>query len=67
MTTNSWGGMTGFNASGQIPFTLAPPLIDLDTPQEAYTKKGVDGKTYNLVFSDEFNVDGRTFWREYSI
>lgn len=38
-------------------------LIDLDTPKEAYTKADyVNGKTWELVFSDEFNVDGRTFY-----
>ena len=30
-----------------------PGLIDKDTPQEAYTRTGFDGETYNLVFSDE--------------
>ena len=38
-------------------------LIDVDTPQEAYTKTGWrNGETLELVFSDEFNVDGRTFY-----
>lgn len=36
--------------------------IDVDTPTEKYTTKSfVDGSTYNLVMSDEFNVPGRTF------
>jgi beta-glucan synthesis-associated protein KRE6 len=39
-----------------------PDLIDPDTPQEARTRTGFDGQPYNLVFSDEFNVDGRTFY-----
>lgn len=26
------------------------------------TYTGTDGKGYSLVFSDEFNTDGRTFW-----
>ena len=37
-------------------------LIDSDTPSSAYTRTGTDGQTYNLVFSDEFENDGRTFW-----
>lgn len=38
------------------------PLVDPDTPQSAKTRVGFDGQPYNLVFSDEFNVDGRTFY-----
>ena len=53
----------GINASGQIPdLPNFPTLIDKETPQSAYTKRGSDGKTYSLVFSDEFNIDGRTFY-----
>ncbi|MCJ1433135.1 hypothetical protein MMC27_002494 [Xylographa pallens] len=37
-------------------------LIDKDTPKSAYTKTSVDGSQMQLVFSDEFNVDGRTFY-----
>ena len=38
-------------------------LIDLDTPEKAYKKPSWrDGKIMRLVFSDEFNVDGRTFY-----
>jgi beta-glucanase (GH16 family) len=36
-------------------------LIDCQTPESAYTKVGLDGRDYKLVFSDEFNEDGRTF------
>ncbi|KAI0695135.1 beta-glucan synthesis-associated [Cytidiella melzeri] len=54
----------GVNASGQV---AAMPgnwgLIDLDTPQEVYSKADyVNGKKWQLVFSDEFNVDGRSFY-----
>ncbi|KAL7285393.1 hypothetical protein ACG7TL_000488 [Trametes sanguinea] len=54
----------GINATGQVP---AIPgnwgLIDLDTPEDARTKTDyVTGKTWQLVFSDEFNVDGRSFY-----
>jgi hypothetical protein len=53
----------GSNSSGQIPeLTNFPSLIDTDTPKKAYTRTGSDGNTWNLVFSDEFNQDGRTFW-----
>jgi beta-glucan synthesis-associated protein KRE6 len=53
----------GSNSSGQIPFLPNfPSLIDRDTPKQFYTKKASDGSTWNLVFSDEFNTDGRTFW-----
>ena len=39
-------------------------LIDTDTPPEVYTKTSwEDGKTQmRLVFSDEFNIDGRSFY-----
>lgn len=39
-------------------------LIDLETPQEQYTYTSFrDNSTeLQLVFSDEFNTDGRTFY-----
>ena len=38
-------------------------LIDLETPQEVFYKPDyVNGKTWELVFSDEFNTDGRSFY-----
>ena len=37
-------------------------LIDSTTPQSAMTRRGVNGETLRLVFSDEFNGDGRTFY-----
>lgn len=38
-------------------------LVDLDTPSDAYFKNDyVNGKQWQLIFSDEFNVDGRTFY-----
>lgn len=53
----------GINATGQVPqLPNMPSLIDSDTPTNVYTRTGTDGKTYNLVFSDEFETDGRTFW-----
>lgn len=38
------------------------PLIDNDTPESARTHISHDGSTWDLVFSDEFNVEGRTFY-----
>jgi beta-glucanase (GH16 family) len=38
-------------------------LIDPDTPPAAFTSKSLDGDSdYVLVFSDEFNTDGRSFY-----
>lgn len=38
-------------------------LIDPDTPKAMYTKTSLeDGSKLQLVFSDEFNKEGRTFW-----
>ena len=39
-----------------------PQLIDPDTPDAAKTRTGFDSQEYELVFSDEFNVEGRTFY-----
>ncbi|KZT06415.1 glycoside hydrolase family 16 protein [Laetiporus sulphureus 93-53] len=55
----------GINSSGQVSQNFANfALIDVDTPQSAYTRRSWnDGSTeMTLVFSDEFNVPGRTFW-----
>ncbi|KAF6762241.1 glucosidase [Ephemerocybe angulata] len=52
-----------FNASGQIPSIGNYGLVDLDTPKEAWTKQSLrDGSKMVLVFSDEFNQEGRTFY-----
>ena len=37
-------------------------LIDPDTPQSAHSKTAPDGSKLKLVYSDEFNTDGRTFY-----
>ena len=51
------------NATGQNPVLLQmPQLVDPDTPEDAKTRIGFDGRSYNLVFSDEFNKDDRTFF-----
>lgn len=39
-----------------------PQLVDPETPDSAKTRTGFDGQEYELVFSDEFNTDGRTFY-----
>ncbi|KAG0146830.1 hypothetical protein CROQUDRAFT_43782 [Cronartium quercuum f. sp. fusiforme G11] len=53
----------GINGTGQVPdIPGLPGLIDATTPESAMTRTGFDGQKYNLVFSDEFNTDGRTFW-----
>lgn len=51
------------NATGQVPvFPNLRSLIDKDTRDEFKTRTGWDGQQYDLVFSDEFNIDGRTFY-----
>ncbi|KAH7322095.1 glycoside hydrolase family 16 protein [Rhizoctonia solani] len=54
----------GINASGQVPeLPSHRGLIDADTPKSVYTRTSLtDGTTYELVFSDEFNVEGRSFY-----
>lgn len=50
------------NGTGQAAvLATIPKLVDPETPQAALTRKGFDGYDYELVFSDEFNVDNRTF------
>ncbi|GAA6019163.1 hypothetical protein JCM10207_006570 [Rhodosporidiobolus poonsookiae] len=56
-------GLGGVNGSGQVPDVPSyRGLIDKDTPDEALTKKGFFGKELKLVFSDEFNDEGRLFY-----
>ncbi|KAG0151339.1 hypothetical protein CROQUDRAFT_36918 [Cronartium quercuum f. sp. fusiforme G11] len=64
LSVNSGGfNLGGINGSGQVPILdNFAGLIDPTTPSNAMTRKGFDGQEYNLVFSDEFSVDGRTFW-----
>ncbi|PWN42600.1 concanavalin A-like lectin/glucanase [Ceraceosorus guamensis] len=53
----------GVNGSGQLPIVVnALNFRDHDTPPEAWSWKNPDGEDYHLVFSDEFEVPGRTFW-----
>lgn len=63
--TNQGGfNLGGTNATGQVPnFTGNYGLIDRETPASAMTKKSyTTGEEFVLVFSDEFNTDGRTFY-----
>lgn len=63
LSANGAFNLGGINSTGQIPyienFAMA---IDKDTPESAYTRTGFDGEPYNLVFSDEFEKEGRTFF-----
>ncbi|KAF1316299.1 Concanavalin a-like lectin/glucanase, subgroup, partial [Globisporangium splendens] len=54
-TTHSVHG-TMFNAKSGLK-----PWVDVHTPQDAYTATSSRGATWDLVFSDEFNVAGRNF------
>lgn len=64
-TTQGAFNYGGTNSSGQVPkLTNNISLVDPATPKSAYTKPSFQDPTqqWDLVFSDEFNVDGRTFW-----
>ncbi|KIK09644.1 glycoside hydrolase family 16 protein [Laccaria amethystina LaAM-08-1] len=64
-STQGGFNLGGTNATGQVPnFTGNYGLVDKDTPQDAYTKPSYmkGEQDYVLVFSDEFNVDGRSFY-----
>ncbi|KAJ6470524.1 beta-glucan synthesis-associated [Mycena sanguinolenta] len=52
------------NASGQMPNIGNWGLIDLDTPKSEYNIHSYHdpSKTLQLVFSDEFEMDGRSFY-----
>ncbi|KAJ7596873.1 beta-glucan synthesis-associated protein [Mycena floridula] len=55
----------GINASGQVPSMSGNwGLIDVDTPQSAYTIQSYNSpkSQLQLVFSDEFNTEGRSFY-----
>lgn len=67
-TTSYLSGTPNSTSSSDDPIVSNAPnitnrgLIDPDTPTSAYTKTGVDDVELKLVFSDEFNTDGRTFY-----
>jgi beta-glucan synthesis-associated protein KRE6 len=62
MSTNGGYNLGGINATGQI-MEGSFSLVDKDTPQDVRTKLSpVDGRAMQLVFSDEFERDDRTFY-----
>lgn len=55
-------GATQVNGTGQAAVLAnIPKLVDPATPDEAKTRTGYDDLEYELVFSDEFNADNRSF------
>lgn len=54
-------GFGGANSTGQMP-AMTMDMIDKDTPVDKRTWKNANGDDYVLVFSDEFNTEGRTFF-----
>ncbi|EEB07503.1 glucosidase [Schizosaccharomyces japonicus yFS275] len=52
LTSNKFRLLSGIRTS----------LIDPTTPLDAYTRTSFTGETLQLVFSDEFNDDGRSFY-----
>ncbi|KAG6874469.1 hypothetical protein C0995_010379 [Termitomyces sp. Mi166 len=64
-TTQGGFNLGGINATGQIPSLPGNwGLIDLETPTRAYKLPAwTEGTSeLQLIFSDEFNTDGRTFY-----
>ena len=63
-TTQGGFNLGGINATGQLPVISGNRgLIDIATPKEAYTKQSyMSDDMLELVFSDEFNIDGRSFY-----
>ncbi|TIB38904.1 hypothetical protein E3P86_01376 [Wallemia ichthyophaga] len=64
-TTNGGYNLGFINSTGQtavIGGMHMRGLVDPDTPASAHHRVGYDGQEYELVFSDEFNEDGRTFY-----
>ncbi|KAG0699610.1 glycoside hydrolase family 16 protein [Suillus ampliporus] len=64
-TPQSGFNLGGINATGQLPSMPGNRgLIDVDTPKEVYTKASYmnPNDMWDLVFSDEFQVDGRSFY-----
>lgn len=64
LSTNGAYNLGGINGTGQVPDIQGMPrMIDPDTPDSVFTRTGFDGNDdWELVFSDEFNEDGRTFY-----
>ncbi|KAH9944099.1 glycoside hydrolase family 16 protein [Epithele typhae] len=64
LSTQGGFNLGGTNASGQVPDLSGNwGLIDIETPQEWHSYKDFrTNKDWQLVFSDEFNTDGRSFY-----
>lgn len=45
-----------------ILLAIRTSLVDPDTPTEYLTRNSTNGEEWPLVFSDEFNAEGRTFY-----
>ncbi|EST10204.1 Beta-glucan synthesis-associated, SKN1 [Kalmanozyma brasiliensis GHG001] len=64
-TTKGGFNLGGINATGQVAdLHIGRDLVDPDTPDNVKTRRTLDGtnRQMNLVFSDEFNRDGRSFY-----
>jgi beta-glucanase (GH16 family) len=63
-TTKGAFALGGTNGTGQVPVVVNPlHLVDAATPSNAQTWTSPQTQdTYHIVFSDEFNEPGRTFW-----
>ncbi|KIS70932.1 putative glucan synthase subunit protein [Mycosarcoma maydis] len=64
-STKGGFNLGGANATGQVAdLKIGRGLIDPDTPESVKTRTTLNGsgKKMNLVFSDEFNRDGRSFY-----
>ncbi|KAG6844560.1 hypothetical protein H0H87_005902 [Tephrocybe sp. NHM501043] len=64
-TTQGGFNLGGINATGQIPSMAGNwGLIDVETPSDVYTMPAWTSGTseLQLIFSDEFNTDGRSFY-----
>lgn len=66
LSTSGTGSNTTMHALTNYQYptlsAIRTSLVDPDTPETAYTRKARDGSSWDLVFSDEFNAEGRTFY-----
>lgn len=63
---NTGSNLGGINSTGQVAIidSMRSGLIDPDTPKSEYTRLSQDGVTQlQLVFSDEFETPGRSFYQ----
>lgn len=58
--TDTYEVLTGYQYN--ILSAIRTSLVDPDTPSSAYNHTAKDGSSWTLVFSDEFNKEGRTFY-----